>query len=176
CRFKSLKEGVHSHPSGVLDCQVPELLGDLAESGHPVVECIVSEKDLSRLQDVHVVLEEPLFIDVRFVDLALRAIFPDEPVVTKRLRIPLPGNPYELGGLSLEPLQLAGTDLQVSVQFEMAHDASLALSSTDVSDFQTVLGMRLLRIIRMTLWPKSAVGSNISGQPPSITVIPCFRP
>src|SRR5262249_4921213 len=98
------------------------------------------------------------------------------PVVTKRLRIPLPGNPYELGGLSLEPLQLAGTDLQVSVQFEMAHDASLALSSTDVSDFQTVLGMRLLRIIRMTLRRQPAVGSNTTCQPTSSTVIPRFRP
>src|SRR5262249_10088767 len=29
---------------------------------------------------------------------------------------------------------------------------------------------------RMTLWPRSAVGSNISGQPPSITVMPCSRP
>src|SRR5512132_58707 len=29
---------------------------------------------------------------------------------------------------------------------------------------------------RMTLWPKSAVGGNIRGQPPSITVMPCWRP
>jgi hypothetical protein len=28
----------------------------------------------------------------------------------------------------------------------------------------------------MHLCPKSAVGSNINGQPPSITVIPCCRP
>src|SRR6185436_4117630 len=29
---------------------------------------------------------------------------------------------------------------------------------------------------RMHLCPRSAVGSNINGQPPSITVIPCCRP
>jgi hypothetical protein len=29
---------------------------------------------------------------------------------------------------------------------------------------------------RIALWPRSAVGSNINGQPPSITVIPCRRP
>jgi hypothetical protein len=27
----------------------------------------------------------------------------------------------------------------------------------------------------MQLWAKSQVGSNINGQPPSITVIPCVR-
>ncbi len=27
----------------------------------------------------------------------------------------------------------------------------------------------------MTLWPKSAVGSNLSGLPPAMTVMPCSR-
>lgn len=29
---------------------------------------------------------------------------------------------------------------------------------------------------RIALCPRSAVGSNINGQPPSMTVIPCWRP
>ena len=29
---------------------------------------------------------------------------------------------------------------------------------------------------RIALWPKSAVGPNMQGQPPSMTVMPCSRP
>jgi len=40
----------------------------------------------------------------------------------------------------------------------------------------TSLGTRPAKTCRITLWPRSAVGANISGQPPSITVMPCRRP
>jgi hypothetical protein len=33
-----------------------------------------------------------------------------------------------------------------------------------------------VKTTRVALWPRSAVGSNMHGQPPSITVIPCRRP
>src|SRR5207253_1139700 len=41
---------------------------------------------------------------------------------------------------------------------------------------QTVFGTWLRNTTRMNLWLKSAVGSNMSGHPPSITVTPCSRP
>src|SRR5262245_46376441 len=87
CSAKPLEEGVDRDPSGVLDRQVPEVLGDFAEDGHLVVEREVPEEERPRLEDVHVVLEKPFFIQVRLVDLALRSILFDEPVVTERLRI-----------------------------------------------------------------------------------------
>src|SRR5262245_37379378 len=40
----------------------------------------------------------------------------------------------------------------------------------------TWFGTRRDSATRITLWPKSAVGPNINGQPPSITVMPCCRP
>src|SRR5262245_40198146 len=121
---KSLEKGVHREALCVLLREVPELLGDLSERDHSVVECVVPEEDCARFHDVEVVLEQPFFIHVRFVDLALRAVFFDEPVVTKRLRIQLLRNPYELGGLGFERFQLARADLQVRVQFELTHDSS----------------------------------------------------
>ena len=33
-----------------------------------------------------------------------------------------------------------------------------------------------VRIVRIALWPRSAVGPNMHGQPPSITAMPCSRP
>ena len=43
---------------------------------------------------------------------------------------------------------------------------------------QTLRGTLPVRVntARIALCPKSAVGSNISGQPPAITRIPCSRP
>jgi hypothetical protein len=58
------------------------------------------------------------------VDLALCSILVHEPVVPKGLGVLLSGEPHDLGNLILEPLQLTGTDLQVSVQFQMSHDSS----------------------------------------------------
>src|SRR5262252_8606638 len=155
---ESLNEGVDGNPVRVFLCEIPELLRDVAERDHPVIEGEVPEQDRARLHDVHVVLEEPFLIHVRFVDLALGTVFFDEPVVAKRLRVLVARNPYELGGLRFEALQSPWTDLQMRVQFKVAHGSLL----------HTVLGMRLARTIRMTLWPKSAVGPNMSGQPPSI--------
>src|SRR5262245_36159188 len=86
-RLKALEEGVHPDPSGVFDRQVPELLGHVAENGHAMVECEVSEQDIPRLEYVHVVLEEPFFIQVRLVNFALGPVLLDEPVIAKRLRI-----------------------------------------------------------------------------------------
>jgi hypothetical protein len=45
-----------------------------------VIECVVPEEDRSCLPDVHVVLEESLFIRVRLVDLTLSSVLFDEPV------------------------------------------------------------------------------------------------
>jgi predicted CoA-binding protein len=41
---------------------------------------------------------------------------------------------------------------------------------------QTCLGMRPESATRRILWPKSLVGANISGHPPSMTVMPFCRP
>src|SRR5215471_9001317 len=128
---KSLEEGVDSEAVCVFFREVPELLGHLAERDHAVVGCVVPEQDGPRFHDVHVVLEQPFFIHVRFVDFALRPVFVDEPVVTKRLRVELLRKPYELGGLRLEAFELPRPDLQVSVQFEMTHDSSFRPSSGD---------------------------------------------
>ena len=45
CGFKSLEEGVHSNTANVLLCEVPELLGDLSEGNHAVIECVVPEEN-----------------------------------------------------------------------------------------------------------------------------------
>src|SRR5262245_51507042 len=84
----------------------------------------VPEEDIPRVQDVQVVLEKPLFIQARLVDLALRSILLDEPVVPQRLRILLFGDPHDLRCLRCESFQLTWPDLQVSVQFKMGHNSS----------------------------------------------------
>jgi hypothetical protein len=44
------------------------------------------------------------------------------------------------------------------------------------AEFHTCFGTWLANTRRMTLCPRSAVGPNINGHPPSITVIPWSRP
>src|SRR5262249_28382669 len=96
---------------------------------------------IPRLQDVNVVLEEPFLIQIRLVDLALGSVLFDEPVVAKRLRILLFGDPHDLGCLRFESLQLTWPDLQVGVQFQMAHNSS-SIALRDVASTEDSLARR----------------------------------
>jgi hypothetical protein len=71
-------------------------------------------------------------IQGRLVDLALGPVLVDEPVVTNGLRVFLSRQPHDLGRLRFESLQSTWPDLQLSVQFQIAHDSSPSLSSSAV--------------------------------------------
>ena len=115
--LETLEKRVHGDSAGVLHRQIPQPLRHVAKDSHPVIEREVSEQNRSRLQHVRVVLEESVFIHVRFVHLAFGSVFCDEPVVTKRLRILLPCDANELRGLPPESVELTGPDLQMRVDF-----------------------------------------------------------
>src|SRR5262249_42520430 len=110
-------------------------------------ECELSEQHRPRFQHVRVVLEQPLFIQIRLVNLALHSVVFDEPVITKRLCILLPCDPYDFGRLGFESIQLSWPDLQVRMHFQMAHDSS----SFRHGDSQTRFGTWPPKTIRMIL-------------------------
>src|SRR5215207_6875100 len=55
---------------------------------------------------------QALGVNVGLMDLALRAVVAEEPVIAQGLRVPLPRQPHHLRRLPLEPLKLALAHLQ----------------------------------------------------------------
>src|SRR5215470_5255112 len=122
--FKPLDEGELAYSAGVLLEQVAEVLRDLAVNAHPMVEGVVPEPRVPHLDDMLIVLDEPLFAEVGLVDLALCFVLVDEPVVTKGLGVLLSRQSEDLGCLGLEPLESAWADLHTSDDLQMARDTS----------------------------------------------------
>ncbi len=71
------------------------------------------------LGDVVGVLDQGVGVDVALPHLALGSVVAEEPVVAEGLRVLLPRQPHHLGGLLLEPVELAVADLQS--RFDLEH-------------------------------------------------------
>jgi hypothetical protein len=83
-----------------------------------VIVGVISEQPVARLKDVPVVLDQPFRTGVRFVDLALGAIFCQEPVLSQCLSVLLFRDPDAFCCLLLESLQLPGPNGQVCEDFK----------------------------------------------------------
>src|SRR5581483_9408878 len=80
-----------------------------------------------------------------------------------------------LGNLETDPahrLEVAEALVHVLAR---EHDAGCRLRRQVVQTRFGTLPVSV-RTARIALWPRSAVGPNMHGQPPSITVMPCSRP
>src|SRR5688572_5839563 len=108
--------------------QIDKLRGWRPVNCHEMVLGVVPEQPGSSFENVLVVLDQTFGARVRLANLALRAIVGEEPVITQRVRVLLPGDPDALRCLLLEPLQLSRSNGHVCADLKSCHDSSFGVA------------------------------------------------